>query len=173
MNQDGALFQRYAEDSALFATLTQAAVTPLLLACGRHASELISGSTWGAGFCPVCAAWPLLAEIRGLEQQRWLRCGRCASSWQAELHRCIYCGNQDFQTLGYLAAESSSEARRVVTCEHCRGYLKTVTTFGAQSYVDMTRLDLSTVELDIAAILHDYARPGDAGYALCVEVALT
>jgi len=44
--------------------------------CG-HRSEL----GWSRCDCPVCGAAPALAESRGLEQQRFLRCLRCGAGW--------------------------------------------------------------------------------------------
>ncbi len=51
---------------ALLATLAHMAALPLLQACGRQAAPLLEGVAWGRGYCPVCAAWPTLAELRGL-----------------------------------------------------------------------------------------------------------
>ena len=50
---------------------------PLLQAC-RRAWTNQTPETWPHGYCPTCGSWPLLAESRGLEQLRLLRCGLCA-----------------------------------------------------------------------------------------------
>ena len=42
---------------------------------------------WSEGYCPLCGAWPALAEVRGIERSRYLRCGRCGAEWEA--HVCL------------------------------------------------------------------------------------
>jgi len=53
---------------------------PLLHACARALGPGVP-VTWRAGYCPICGAWPTLAEARGLERTRRLRCGRCGGDW--------------------------------------------------------------------------------------------
>ena len=70
--------------------LGQMAALPLLQACGRElASEL--PATWWEGYCPLCGAWPVVAEYTGLERKRQLRCGRCGTGWAIPLLRCVFC----------------------------------------------------------------------------------
>ena len=52
------------------------AVMPLLQALRRRFAPAID-PRWSEGVCPVCGGWPMLAEQRGLERARRLRCGRC------------------------------------------------------------------------------------------------
>lgn len=157
-------------ETGLLATLGGLAALPLLLACGQAAAALLDGAPWHAGCCPVCAAWPALAELRGLDRQRWLRCGRCGSGWHAGTTGCPFCENDDFRTLGYLAPEAEAEARRAVTCDRCHGYLKTLTTFAPLSPVEIAVRDLTTLELDMAALERGYARPEMPALPLNVQV---
>lgn len=159
----------------LLATLGHLAALPLLQACGRQGMALRerqNGSMpgWQAGFCPVCAAWPTLAETRGLERQRWLRCGRCGADWAYDHQRCALCGTLDHRGLGYLAAEAERDARQAITCTACQGYLKAVTTFGQLDPAEVAVQDLLTLELDLAAVEQGYSRPEAAGFALVVAV---
>ena len=157
-------------DAGLLATLAHVAALPLLQACGRQAAPLIAGATWNAGYCPVCAGWPTLCEMRGLERTRWLRCGRCGAGWPSQGQRCAFCGNANHETLGYLAAEAEREARRAETCDLCHSYLKTLATLTALSSVDLLVRDAATVELDVAAINDGYGRPEQPGFQLHVRV---
>jgi FdhE protein len=157
-------------DIALLDTLAQMAVTPLLLAVGGRAAPLVEDGGWDVGYCPVCAAWPVLAELRGLEQRRWPRCSRCSTGWQRSGFACLYCENADFDTLGYLAPESDRESRRAATCDRCHGYLKTLTTLGPLAPLDVTLADATTLELDVAALERGYGRPETAGLPLRVAV---
>jgi FdhE protein len=143
---------------------------PLLLASGQRFEPLIALLSWSTGYCPVCGGWPTLAEMRGLEREHWLRCGRCASSWLHEAGACVFCGEEDHKRLGYLAPERERESRRAVTCDSCHGYLKTFATLEALSAAEIAVRDLSSVELDIAAIEAGYARPSVSGYRLNIHV---
>ena len=84
----------------LLATIANLAALPLLQACGRGADPILMGARWTSGFCPVCAAWPSLAELRGLDRTRWFRCGRCGSGWSAAHVGCPYCSNVDRRSAG-------------------------------------------------------------------------
>jgi FdhE protein len=154
----------------LLALLGHVATLPLLLACGRRAEPLIRSAAWPGSCCPVCAAWPILAEVRGLARDLVLRCGRCASAWRGQQGRCAFCGSQDHQTQGYLAAEQERESRRAAVCDACGGYLKTVSTLGALSPADLLVGDLQSLELDVAAMDQGYARPDGLGSELAMRV---
>jgi FdhE protein len=86
---------------------------------------------------------------------------------------CPYCANADRRSAGYLAPERERESRRAATCDACRGYLKSVTTFQAIPPVEIGILDMQTLELDIAALDQGYARPDVPGFPLDVAVELT
>jgi FdhE protein len=146
-------------DAGLLTALGGLTVLPLLLACGQQAAPLVERSGWGEGYCPVCAAWPALAELRGLEKQRWLRCGRCSSGWLLAHDGCVFCGEADWHKLGYLAPEGDTESRRAVTCESCDGYLKTLASLTPLAPGDIAVADAQSLELDMAALERGYARP--------------
>jgi FdhE protein len=175
VTQDAEAFERLSDssglDATLLATLAHLAALPLLLACGRRAAPLLDGVRWQAGSCPVCAAWPTLAEMRGLARDRYLRCGRCGSAWRFEQAGCVYCGNQDKGAQSYFAAERERESRRAAICDACHGYLKTFATLGPLDPAELLVRDLQSLELDVTAIEHSYARPDGLGSALSVRVA--
>jgi FdhE protein len=157
-------------DPGALAALGQLLGSPLLQACGAAARPVLDGVRWEAGYCPLCAAWPVLAELRGLDAERWLRCGRCGAGWPYLHGRCVYCGNSDHRTQGYLAPEAEREARRAVTCDACHGYLKTLTSFGLIPPEELPWQDLTTLELDVAAIERGYGRPDAPGFPLAVTI---
>ena len=139
-------------------TIAVVAAMPLLRACrAAWSGRLPSG--WTRGHCPVCGAWPALAEARGLERERRLRCGRDGTDWAGDWLRCPYCGNSDHARLGALVPEQERDSRRVETCFACRGYLKGVATLTAATPVEVTRWDLASIELDIAALERGFDRP--------------
>jgi FdhE protein len=125
---------------------------------------------WRAGYCPVCGAWPTLAERRGLDRSRRLRCGRCAADWEVQWLYCIYCGERDHNRLGSLATDETGEQHKVETCATCRGYLKSIASLQGLAPLELLITDLETVELDLVALNRDYHRPLTNGFALDLEV---
>jgi FdhE protein len=157
-------------EPAAFRALADLAALPLLLACGRRWSGRVAPA-WRAGYCPVCGAWPALAEARGVERSRRFRCGRCGGDWAADWLCCPYCGTRDHARLGALVPATAGERRRVETCNVCRGYLKTLTTLAGTPGGDVLLEDLASVDLDLAALGEGYRRPDGLGYPLSVTIA--
>jgi len=62
-------------DASTLRVVAQIAAVPLLTAAAQTIGASVSAAWW-EGYCPVCGAWPTLAEFRGLERKRWLRCVR-------------------------------------------------------------------------------------------------
>lgn len=156
-------------DVAALSTVAHMAALPVLQSCGHRLVDQLP-SYWHAGYCPVCAAWPLIAERRGLDRSRRLRCGRCAADWEVPWLFCIYCGEQDHRKLGSLEPESGGEMLKVETCATCRGYLKSVASLQGFSPLDLLLQDLETVEFDLIALEREYRRPVDHGFPLEVQV---
>ena len=157
-------------EAAAFRAVTGLLPMPFLQACARAwASHLPRG--WREGYCPLCGAWPALAEVCGVERARYLRCGRCGSAWEAHCLLCAYCGMSDHDQLGTLVPEAT--ARRVVieVCNGCRGYLKSFTTLSAGSPESVAIRDLESVELDLVAAGRGYRRPARLGCELRLALA--
>ena len=144
-------------------------VMPLLQACARTWHECIPDA-WDRGYCPVCGAWPALAEARGLEGNRRLRCGRCGSDWRAASLLCPFCGTDDHNRLGALVSETPIPTRKVDVCFACHGYVKTLTVLTPTLGSDVPIVDLETVDLDLAALAEGFRRPVEPGYRLRTTV---
>jgi len=156
-------------DAALFATAGALAAMPVLHACRRAWLRRVPAD-WMRASCPICGAWATLAEARGLERRLCLRCGRCGAEWGAQIVRCAFCGTTDHDRLGTLVSEKGGDMRTVETCASCLAYMKTVTTLTACPPEDVRLLDLATVDLDIAALAHGYARPTHVAQRLDTRV---
>jgi FdhE protein len=156
-------------DAGALATMAGLVAMPLLHACARtHASRV--PDHWSHGYCPLCGAWPVLAELVGIDRSRRLRCGRCALGWASSVLTCAYCGEQDHRRLGRLVPEATRDTRYLETCASCGGYMKTLTTLTPCGAVELAIRDLDTVELDLAALEHGVARPLGPGYPVDVQI---
>lgn len=153
----------------LCTVLAQIVVVPVLAQCLREMTGDLT-QQWRAGYCPLCGAWPVLAEFRGLARERWLRCGRCGSGWRYPHQECPFCGTSDHRRLRYLAEEGKRDSQRIEVCLDCRGYVKTFATLGAWSHGEVLLQDLLTVELDFVATEQGYQRPAGLGFPLELTV---
>jgi FdhE protein len=156
-------------DAGALVSLANLTALPLLQSCGRLLQSKIPAD-WSAGYCPICAAWPLLAERRGLDRSRRLRCGRCAADWEVPWLYCIYCDEREHTRLGTLVASESGETLKVETCDSCGGYLKSLATLQKFPPLDLVLRDLETVELDLVALERGYVRPEVIPFALELRV---
>ena len=156
-------------DPEALAAIAQLAARPLLQACGRRLAGHVPAG-WAHGYCPICGAWPALAETRGIERARRLRCARCGGDWARSVLHCPFCDERDHRRQGALVPDGEEDLRKVDTCRSCRGYVKTVTTLVPIAAPDVLLEDLATIELDIAALERGYARPERPGDALRVRV---
>jgi FdhE protein len=155
----------------VLATLGSLAAVPLLQAVARRSAPLLASANWDASYCPVCGAAPTLAELRGLERERWLRCGRCCAGWLFRSAACAFCGCADPELLGYLAPDAERDTPLAETCRSCGSYLKTVATLGPLQPDEVFLRDIDSVELDMAALQKGYTRPARQVFALTLRVA--
>jgi len=164
-------------DADLLITLAVQSVAPLSRAYAERLLPAIervddaspSGASWQPGYCPVCGAWPLMAELRGVELAQFLRCSACGSGWRSRRILCTYCGNDDFRDLRTLQVEDELRFRLAV-CERCKGYLKIGNAFDPPPAELLPLDDLASVHLDVAAIERGYRRPEGSGFALELAV---
>jgi FdhE protein len=145
------------DEYALVAALDYA-VRPTLRAAAARVTALIADARWERGACPACGAPPLLAELRGKDEGRVLRCGRCASAWSFPRVGCVACGERDHRRLGALHEEGEEDYRRAEYCEQCRRYLKTVAVLDPLTPDGVIEEDLATAALDLAAVERGYHR---------------
>jgi FdhE protein len=161
-------------DAGRARALAHPASLPLLATCAERAgTDPNRPRGWDHGYCPVCGAWPALAEVRGLEASRQLRCARCGADWTTAWLSCVYCGNDDHRELAGLVSEVAGAMRRVDTCARCRGYLKSVITLTARTHAEVILEDMATVSYDLSALGEGAHRPAGLGASLGVEVRLT
>jgi FdhE protein len=143
-------------DAGLTSTVLRFALFPVFAGLETSLAPLRSGAVWERGFCPTCGSWPLLAEFRGLDQSRFLRCGLCAAGWEAPRLLCPFCENRNHERVGHFIVEGEESKYRLFVCDECRGYVKTVTTLSALAPLSLLVADAVTVHLDLAAAERGY-----------------
>jgi FdhE protein len=149
--------QGYVADLVL--TLLRLTLLPCLEHVATQLVPLRATQPWGRGYCPTCGAWPVLAEQRGLEQWRYLRCGLCASSWEVDRLFCPFCTTRDFHVLGYLQVEGEDPRQRVATCDACQSYLKLRSTLTPLTTPQLLVEEIALVHLDLIAMDKGYSPP--------------
>jgi FdhE protein len=144
---------------------------PFLHACrSQYVSEL--PRAWVEGYCPLCGAPPVFAEVLGIERERTLRCGRCGVRWNGRPLQCPYCGNVDHHRLESLLPKDDAGARgSLEACRKCLGHVKVFTRLQGCHARDVMVEDLASVDLDLAAIELGYSRPTGAGYPLEMTIS--
>jgi FdhE protein len=157
-----------ADAEALHAVIALLPV-PFLHACNRRWASSIPAS-WVEGYCPVCGSLPAFAEVRGIERNRYFRCGRCGGQWHARALYCPFCAMSDHDELVALVPEKTGSNAVIDACQRCLGYVKTFTRLQGCSPGAVMLEDLASVDLDVAAIEHGFARSPGPGYALGITV---
>jgi FdhE protein len=155
---DKALLLLLGLDAEFVRTLARYVFKPALYAWRRQLSPLLEGAQWSRGNCPVCGSLPVLAELRDNHLSKHLRCGQCGADWPFRRLQCLYCGNEDHRTLGFLYEEPRRDTLRVEVCDRCRGYLKVIVSFAPTSPDHLPIEDLATLHLDYIAEARGYRK---------------
>ena len=146
-------------DAGLAATLLRLTLFPALAQLAAGLQPLLDTTTWRRGYCPVCGAWPLLGEYRGLELARFLRCGLCATAWEVDRLVCPFCENRVPQDLVNLAVEGEEQKHRAVACRRCHCYVKQISTLAPIPPAQLLVADVATLHLDLIALDRAYSPP--------------
>jgi FdhE protein len=155
------LARAHDDDRGVIRALAPLIAMPMLQACRKAWAGGVP-SDWAWGYCPICGGWPALAESRGLDGHRYLRCGACGSGWPTDVLRCHVCGEDADEKLGSLVSARTLEQQRVDVCDACQHYIKTITTTAPMRPQDVVLHDMGTLALDMAALERDYVRHAPA-----------
>jgi hypothetical protein len=135
------------------------ALLPMLAEWSKQVCTQLTDGAWPHGACPVCGSSPALAEARGLEQRRHLRCDRCAGDWPCRHFLCPFCGTSDHRSLHYAFVEGEQDRHRLAICDHCSGRLKIVATISPLSPPGLLVAELASIHLDLLEIPQQFS-PG-------------
>ena len=145
------------DEDALVTVLDYAARAPLR-AAAASLRPLLERRPSPRGHCPACGAPPLLAELRGKDRVRVLRCARCDASWEFPRVACPACGERDHRKLTMLHGDGEESYRRADCCESCRSYVKAIATLDPFTPESLLEKDLDTAGLDWVAVERGYHR---------------
>ncbi|MEA1970878.1 MAG: formate dehydrogenase accessory protein FdhE [Thermodesulfobacteriota bacterium] len=134
----------------LLGFLVEESLRPALEILSEKYRDVIAGSSWSEGYCPICGREPKISELREEGGKRFLFCGQCGLEWQFKRIRCPFCGNEDQQTLAYFTIENE-EKYRVDVCNACNKYIKTVDFRKTEKKPNLDVEDIATLHLDILA----------------------
>ncbi|MEA2014702.1 MAG: formate dehydrogenase accessory protein FdhE [Thermodesulfobacteriota bacterium] len=134
----------------LLGFLVEESLRPALEVLSNKYKDVIAGSSWSEGYCPVCGREPKISEFREENGKRFLFCGQCGFEWQFKRVRCPFCGNEDQQTLAYFTIEEE-EKYRVDVCNVCNKYIKAVDFRKTEKKPNLDVEDIATLHLDILA----------------------
>jgi FdhE protein len=96
---------------------------PFLMRTADVIQQRVAFADWQRGTCPICAGEPDLAYISNLAE-RHLVCGRCQTRWPTDPIACPFCGERERQRITSFATPDGTY--RVMACQACRRYLKTL-----------------------------------------------
>ena len=108
--------------------------------------------------CPVCGKFADFATLDDKKHgRRYLVCLHCDITWPYKRMGCSYCGNDDYDKLGYILVDDL-EGYKIYHCEECKSYLKTF-----DRRADVARLsdnnlieNVETLFLDLLAVEKGY-----------------
>ena len=150
--------QRLGVPQALVRKLAGYSVVAILLSIARPLGTLLATANqrWEQTICPVCGGPPLLAELLGERNERWLRCATCGTGWHLPIDRCMHCGTTDLDARTILSVGDQRMPNRLEACRECRGYLKLATVSTPTPPELQTIIDTAVVALDEVALEQGY-----------------
>ena len=135
----------------LVRSILRLAMMPVLASCSSLFAKQFSDDAMTSRDCPLCGSVPSLAESRGLEARRVLRCGVCAGEWSAPRLGCAACGETNARAIRTQMVEGDESRYRLVRCDSCGFSLKVVSTLKALSAPGLLVAELATIHLDFLA----------------------
>lgn len=122
---------------------------------------------WQEAYCPVCAGFPDFALWDEPRHTFTLLCERCRSQWPHVTAGCLFCGEDDPEAYGFYSSED--DLYRLIVCDRCGHYLKTIHQPEVQQLATPPLLPaerLLTPGLDLLAAQEGYTRPIGVGHGL-------
>jgi formate dehydrogenase maturation protein FdhE len=136
-------------EPALVDSVLRLVLLPRLALWSQQVCVHLTEGIWPSGQCPICGSGPALAESRGLEQRRRLRCDRCAADWPGEHFRCPFCGESDHRVLRYTFVQGEQDRYRLSICDRCGGRIKIMATLAPLSPPGLLVAEMASIHLEL------------------------
>lgn len=120
--------------------------------------KVFDNEEWMKDYCPVCGDQHGLAEFRGGERFRHLRCLSCAGDWVFWRIGCPHCHNRDHNSLSAIMIEEGNNKYQIDLCDQCKGYVKGTNKLDKSSPAFLLLDDFATFHLDHLAMEKGYHR---------------
>ncbi len=167
-HSDAASFEREAKnlegvEVGLLVNISELALKPQFVAAARTFEKETREVSERSSRCPVCGSAPdlaLITDAPGAEGILLAVCRLCETEWSVRRVRCLFCGNEDTDTLGYLQVEGDEEAR-VNTCRLCYRYLPVIDVRKRLEFAPSIER-VALVHLDLLAQNRGYRPLGEA-----------
>ncbi len=111
-------------------------------------------------WCPFCGFLPDMAKIvESKNNKRLLHCALCECEWEYKRVKCVACGNENTDSLGYYSYQPD-EKYRFDYCNTCKTYIKTLRIAKQldESQYDLAVENIVTTFLDASALKMGYTR---------------
>ena len=115
----------------------------------------MDGQAWEQGKCPVCSGQPTLLS-KGPEGPTQLHCSYCGTTGPIASAGCPVCLDDDDGQRNRLTFDGE-EGFTIMTCDHCRSYVKTVDAATLQG-ATLEVADLMSLPLDLVVQEKGYVR---------------
>ncbi len=132
---------------------------PFMITLRQKNMENSLSADWRDPTCPFCGYLPVIGKIvESQDNRRFLLCGLCEHEWQFKRLRCVACGSEDPEKLGFYADVDNGMYR----FDYCNSYGKYIKTLqigrGLEDrHYDLTVENLITTFLDASALEMGYA----------------
>jgi FdhE protein len=146
----------------LLASLAELAVKPQFIAAASALRKPADEVPARTDRCPACGSHPELALVTDAEDAEGVMlavCPLCESEWPVSRVRCLFCGNEDDETLSYVRVEGEEQAR-VNVCDRCQSYLPIIDVRGRLEFAPAVERAM-LAHLDILAYSRGWRRLSD------------
>lgn len=150
-------------ESTLLAFVNNQALRPFLRQYAIGFMPFIEQLAWYRPRCPICGGEPDFAALARTNGARTLLCSRCDAEWISRRSGCPFCASDETEEQKYLVSEDG--VYRLLLCEGCKRYLKTIDLRGVADERLLPVERILTLSMDLTAREMGYSAMGSGNLA--------